>query len=119
MISNQGTAALSVHSVVSKCCGCCFLYTHRRKSSLFFNIIFILKISKKKITIFYYLTISVRLSVVVNLLIFRSFEMGSGLCRNTGKRPRAVQEFDGLYRKIVFNYAKQVQTDLFVLITIP
>ncbi|XP_027842586.1 uncharacterized protein LOC114123721 isoform X1 [Aphis gossypii] len=33
--------------------------------------------------------------------------MGSGLCRNTGKRPRAVQEFDGLYRKIVFNYAKQ------------
>ncbi|KAE9537524.1 hypothetical protein AGLY_006547 [Aphis glycines] len=65
------------------------------------------KIPKKTITIFYHLTISVRLSVIVNLLIFRLFEMGSGLCRNTSKKPRAVQEFDGLYRKIVFNYAKQ------------
>ncbi|XP_025191628.1 uncharacterized protein LOC112591901 [Melanaphis sacchari] len=33
--------------------------------------------------------------------------MGSGLCRKTDERPRAVQEFNGLYRKIVFNYAKQ------------
>ncbi|XP_026805963.1 uncharacterized protein LOC113549021 [Rhopalosiphum maidis] len=33
--------------------------------------------------------------------------MGSGLCRKRGQRPGAVQEFDGLYRKIVFNYAKK------------
>ncbi|XP_022175168.1 uncharacterized protein LOC111037103 [Myzus persicae] len=36
--------------------------------------------------------------------------MGSGLCRrgNRDERPRAVRRgFDGLYRKIVFNYGKQ------------
>ncbi|XP_015366462.1 PREDICTED: uncharacterized protein LOC107163512 [Diuraphis noxia] len=38
------------------------------------------------------------------------FEMGSGLCRSRDETPRAARRargFDGLYRKIVFNYAKQ------------
>uniref|UniRef100_A0A2S2NDS8 Uncharacterized protein n=1 Tax=Schizaphis graminum TaxID=13262 RepID=A0A2S2NDS8_SCHGA len=52
-------------------------------------------------------TVGVWLYAVVNFSILHLFEMGSGLCRKTGERRGAVQEFDGLYRKIIFNYAKK------------